>query len=266
MINFVFSILQTQSFNLRFALGIWSIFIFASALIIFILAINRHKNKKNILSKNLLNTFAFYWLSTLFLSIYIWYRVFPIDLGDSRLGNPGWFYSLLKHLLYHAQFAYFCFIIGTYFLYKFSNIIFEKESISKKKEKNAMIFAVILIAFGVFRLLFPLNNPTEIANILYGLEVWVIFYIFLTLFPIIFQGKRLLSLMDRNIDYYRNIKYIVYTALIIILMMIFYILETFYNILYGEETNIFSFLGNGFAFVGLLTAYIGFYSNPKRRK
>lgn len=249
-----------MSYELDFAKNIWQTLIMVSSLILFILASIRYKEKKSEISKILVITFGMFFLAMVFQIWSSWIGIFNLwNIGSFKFGDPNFILNWFLELVRLSQMAYIFLILGLLFLYKFAFELTRRDIETQKKYTIATLFTILIILWGVIRIqiIVPTNN--SLLDFILMLDPYVILFCFFMSVPIITQGRILLKKVPNDDPMYPKIRTMTLMGIFIYIMTLSFIIETMWGMIFGEWTNLFSFLGFGFALCGLITAYISFY-------
>lgn len=248
-----------MSYELDLAKAIWQTVVMFSTMVIFILAFLRYREKKSDVSKTLLITFLMFFVAMIFQIWGTWGSMNGITYGSYLFGEPDFILNWIQQLIFQSQMAYFLLILGLLSLFKFAFQLTQRENEPIKYLFFAQIFAAILILWGIFRLQLNITTEDSLLQFITMIDPYVVIFGLLMTIPIIRQGLILLKKIPKDDPMIPKIRDMTKMGIYIFIMVLFFIIETVWGLVSNEWTNPFSFLGFGFALIGLISGYLSFY-------
>jgi len=249
-----------MTFELDFARNLWQTVVAVSILIIFILALKRYMEKRSEISKTLVITFGMFSLAMIFQIWGTWGSLYNLwNIGPYKFGDPNFLLNLVLFQISNSQMAYIFLVLGLLFLYRFTFELTKRENDSPKKYRFATLFACLIIFWALIRVQFDLPTGDMLLEFLLMVDPYVVIFCFFMSVPIIHQGFILQRKIPKDDPMFPKIRMMMIMGIFIFIMTLSLILETVWGVTTGEWSNIFSFLGWGFALGGIITAYLSFY-------
>ncbi|HME55804.1 MAG TPA: hypothetical protein VKM55_26595 [Candidatus Lokiarchaeia archaeon] len=231
--------------------------------ILFVIAAFRYREKRSNLASTLAIALLFFAFAMAFQFIGELLSINSFPTGDPSWSssNPAWFISWLLQLTSAFQFAYFFLILGLFMLHKFVLLMSASEKSHVWSDRAGLIGAIIIIAFGILRVQFPLVTSDDITDTLYQIDIWVIVFALFMVLPMISQAGRLLRRVEKKSLDHRHLIFMVLTGWILLGMILLFVLDTVFSLIGMSDASYYSrFAGFGCAMVGLIFAYLSFYS------
>jgi hypothetical protein len=188
-----------------------------------------------------------------------WGSMNGITYGSYHFGDPDFILNWIQQLIFQSQMAYFFLILGLLYLFKFAFQLTQRENEPIKFLLIAQVFAATLILWGIFRLQINIPTGDSLLEFITMIDPYVVIFGFLMTIPIIRQGYILQKKIPKDDPMQPKIRDMTKMGIYIFIMVLFFILETVWGLVSNEWTNPFSFLGFGFALIGLISGYLSFY-------
>src|SRR5271157_746762 len=187
--------------------------------------------------------------------------VWLIQVGTAQITDPNWLTDWPLKLVTDYGLAYAFLVAGTFFYYKFSQMIFGPGKEGRGAgEKLAPVVLFAILVWDVVRYPIQPDNLGDL-EILYTVDIYIILYVIACLIPLIRGSRRLLARLNNSDEFYSPVRYILFTCFLLLLTMVMYVLETVYGVFTNSQgvANFFSFAAAAIVPVAIICAYRGFF-------
>lgn len=244
-------------------LAYWVLACAIASTVILVFSIRKHLTKKTPITRVLLFAFAFFALGLYAETIGMFITLSEIpEESFFPAEDPLWGWNLFYHLLRSYQIAYMFVVIGVFFFYQFSQLVFrDEEKQGKTGTVMALIVTVAIVVYAIFRpyLLDLYPDIGELGTYFYGIDLYVLIFVMAVMIPILVGAIKLLKKIGKNDSHFTNLLFLAIMAAGFIGVMTSLVIETFvpYN------PNFFSFLGWGLTLFTFVASYKGFFAEIK---
>jgi hypothetical protein len=223
--------------------GIGTLISFVILLIFAISAFLRYLKKRTRLAKVIFYAFFAYAISMAFGLVSTVIQVQAIDLGD---------FGLVAYV------PFFWLVIGSYYLFIFSQIVFLGEHKHTLLEVVAVIGTAGCIIFGVLRYYVP-TQPITVGRV-----VWILAFTGIIAIPILSGALHLRRRLPADDPHRTNLLYIAALAVAFLLMIVFFLLDTILIMFLSWENPTIAFLLAEICVILMVyCAQRGFFSTSK---
>jgi hypothetical protein len=203
----------------------------------------RHREKRTLLTKVIFYAFFSYALSMAVTVVLFVMGLLDIDLGV---------FGLAGYL------PFFLLVIGSYYMFLFSQIVFLGEHKHTTIEKLAVIMTIGCIIFGVLRYYVPDPAITAVRIL------WILVFAGVIAIPIFFGALYARRRIPTDDPHRSNLLYIAALAIVFVLTNVFFLLDTILTTFLLWESPTIAFLAAQICII-LITycAQRGFFSTSK---
>lgn len=241
----------------------WQGIIAVVAVFLFVIAYNRYRIKKTGIASTLAVTLMYMALAMAFQFIGQLMSINDVDVGDHLWsgGNPFWMASWLLMLVRSFQVAYFFLVLGLFMLHRFALQLSPDNPRKITRDRIALGMAIVVIAFGVIKVQFPIAGLDEIGSILYQVDIWVIVFGLFMVIPVLSIAYHMYSRIQPGTVEQRRLRCMVLMGWILLVMITLLVLDAILSTIGLPDTSYWArFAGFGSAMVGLVFVYLSFYA------
>jgi hypothetical protein len=250
-----------MAFDVETLLAYWQLIATIVVFLVLIMGVLRYREKKSEIARELVWAFVSFFFAALTQTLGSFFNLYGFMVGSIQIGTPYWPINLILHLIKVFVAAYSVLIIGFYFIYRFSQILIRKQG-DKPRISNYIvpIWMIAIILYGIAKVYIIFPPMDEVASIFSGMDVWVVFYSWFVIFPILSESIKLRRKIEKQDPSYAKIGYLVAMALGMVILITCFVLETIYQIAFGiNGPNLFSFIAWIFVIFSIIVAYLALY-------
>ncbi len=246
-----------------YIMTVWQAIIAVVAIVLFIIAYIRYRNKKSEVALTLAIGMLYFAIAVIFSVTAEIMNLLEIIIGNDlwSSGEPMWVANWFLYLIQSFQVAYFFIVLGLFMFHRFALLLAPDDPKKKLKDRAGLIMAVALITFGIIKRQFPLPGLDELGATLYQIDIWVIVFGLFMDIPVIASSIHMYRRIQPKTVEQRRLRFMVMMGWMILVMLALFVIDAVFTTIGIPEASYWAkFAGHGCAMLSFIFAYLSFYA------